>query len=59
MCPIGGAAWSSLEGNLHRSYKSIGVIIVQSTHIKLKFIRPISHSVVGNDLIGLLKSHIL
>ncbi len=38
------------------AYKSIGVIIVQSTHFVAKFIRSMPHSVIGNDLIGLLKS---
>ncbi len=36
------------------AHESIGVIIVQSTHIVAKFIRSMSHSVICSDLIVLL-----
>ncbi len=37
-------------------YESIGVIIVQSTHVVAKFIRSMSHCVTCSNLTGLLKS---
>ncbi len=37
------------------SYESIGVIVVQYTHVVAKFIKSMLHSLICNDLIGLLK----